>query len=41
MKKFEKPAMEVITFSNDVIATSGGCSGECYSVCMGQCRQVS
>lgn len=40
-EKFEKPDAEVVTFgTEDVIVTSGTCSGECNTVCKGNCYSV-
>ena len=40
-EKFEKPAMEKIKFeAEDIIVTSGGCSGHCNMVCNNDCMQV-
>lgn len=38
---FEMPCMELVTFSSeDVICTSGGCTGKCNQVCENDCIQV-
>ncbi len=40
-ERFEKPNMEKIMFeAEDVIVTSGGCSGDCVSICQNNCRDV-
>ena len=40
-EKFEKPAMEKIKFeAEDIIVTSGGCSGQCNMICDTDCMRV-
>lgn len=37
-KKFEKPEMEKVMFeAEDVIVTSGGCTGQCQHICSNDC----
>jgi predicted oxidoreductase len=39
--KFEKPEMEKVMFeAEDVIVTSGGCTGNCNVICDNDCMTV-
>ena len=39
--KFEKPEMEKVMFeAEDVIVTSGGCTGDCQHICSNDCMMV-
>lgn len=41
-EKFERPEMKIIKFdAEDVIVTSGGCSGDCVFVCSEDCLSVT
>ncbi len=40
-EKFEKPTLEIVSFTcEDIIRTSGGCSGDCLEVCSGVCHHI-
>lgn len=40
-EKFEKPTLEIVSFSyEDIITTSGGCSGDCSHICDNDCIEV-
>lgn len=39
--RMEKPQMEMVMFeAEDIITSSGGCSGDCIKVCTNDCIEV-
>lgn len=39
--RMEKPQMEMVEFeAEDIITSSGGCSGDCIKVCTNECINV-